>query len=92
MAAKARGRREAYNTNNMHAIIMRNQYFYPRRLAFQTLEESCEGEAEKCYEVKPDGNSGRWLCFHIGDLSECEHEHHKDEVWVGLGQVVDSTL
>lgn len=82
MGARSRARRKAYDANNLHAVIQRNAYFYPRRLAFEARAEGCN-EPDNCYEVKPDGNSGRWMAFHIdGGVASCEHEHHKGEIWL----------
>lgn len=81
MSARAKARCAVHDAQDLHALIQRNAYFFPRRLAFEAVAEGCPDPA-KCYEVKADGSSGRWLAFHIGSMVDCNHEHHKDEVWL----------
>ena len=81
MAAKAHARRVIAEEKEFGWLRSLNAYYYPRRLAVANALDGCH-ERPCCYEAKPDGTSGRWLAFHIGPLSDCDHTHHENEIWL----------
>jgi len=88
MAAKAAARRSPERDWRVE-----NAAAFPRELAEQAVVDYCGDEGPPyCSEVRPDGDSGRWLAFltcteysEFGPGGVCRygHRHHDREVWVG---------
>lgn len=71
MAAKQRSRK----IHERETLFALNEFEYPRDKAEADRIAYCE----ECSEVRQE--NGRWLVFVVCKMSECTHEHHKDEIW-----------